>query len=276
MRIIEQYLQSKTGNPVDCEDAIFVNDDYVAVIDGATSKAKTTWDGKKSGKIAVELLISRLQTIAFEASAVELVLALNQAIVDWYNEKGIYTQMQQSPVERCVASIGLYSKAHRELWLVSDCQALIDGKLIENTKFIDTVTSNARALYIEAALREGRKTIMDFQEHDDGRNYIFRLLEKQNIFQNLDNESMFSYSVLDGFFRDQSSIKIIPVPETTKEVVLASDGYPELEPTLEESEAALRVVLTEDPLLYKLHRSTKGLKKGNLSYDDRAYVRFSI
>ena len=36
--IEEQFIQSKTGDPDDCEDALYINEYFVAVIDGATSK----------------------------------------------------------------------------------------------------------------------------------------------------------------------------------------------------------------------------------------------
>ena len=58
------------------------------------------------------------------------------------------------------------------------------------------------------------------------------------------------------------------------EVVLASDGYPFLKETLKESEEELLKVLKEDPLCCTLNPSTKGIVKGNRSFDDRTYLRF--
>ena len=59
-------------------------------------------------------------------------------------------------------------------------------------------------------------------------------------------------------------------------IVLASDGYPVLKGTLAESERELSEILKNDPLCYKVYCSTKGLKKGNVSFDDRSYIRFSL
>ncbi len=58
------------------------------------------------------------------------------------------------------------------------------------------------------------------------------------------------------------------------EIVLASDGYPKLKSTLKESEEELAKIIEIDPLCYKTYFSTKGLKKGNFSFDDRTYIRF--
>jgi dGTP triphosphohydrolase len=59
-------------------------------------------------------------------------------------------------------------------------------------------------------------------------------------------------------------------------VVLASDGYPVLKATLSESEHELNKVIKENPLCNKGYLSTKGLKKGNLSFDDRTYIKFIV
>lgn len=38
MKKLQQYLQGKSPDPALCEDAIFQNDYFVAVIDGVTAK----------------------------------------------------------------------------------------------------------------------------------------------------------------------------------------------------------------------------------------------
>lgn len=59
-------------------------------------------------------------------------------------------------------------------------------------------------------------------------------------------------------------------------VVLASDGYPTLLPTLRESEEALAKHLATDPQNITDFVATKGLVEGNASFDDRAYVSLNI
>ena len=69
-------------------------------------------------------------------------------------------------------------------------------------------------------------------------------------------------------------IKVIHLSEGKHEIILASDGYPLLRPTLQQSEQDLDRLLKEDPQCCRLYESTKGLKPGNKSFDDRTYVRF--
>ena len=57
-------------------------------------------------------------------------------------------------------------------------------------------------------------------------------------------------------------------------VILASDGYPFLGDSLQESEEALKKQLEDDPLCINSFKATKGLMRGNKSFDDRCYVKF--
>ena len=71
-------------------------------------------------------------------------------------------------------------------------------------------------------------------------------------------------------------VKVIRLSEGEHEIVLASDGYPVLKPTLQQSEQELERIMKDDPQCCRLYESTKGLKPGNKSFDDRTYVRFRV
>lgn len=72
----------------------------------------------------------------------------------------------------------------------------------------------------------------------------------------------------------EEKLVVIPVPAGSW-VTLATDGYPVLFETLEESEAALAAALKKDPLCYRENPQTKGLITGNTSFDDRCYLQFT-
>ena len=57
-------------------------------------------------------------------------------------------------------------------------------------------------------------------------------------------------------------------------MILTSDGYPEVKETLRKTEENLKEILINDPGCYKKYLSTKGVKKGQTSFDDGTYVRF--
>lgn len=275
MKVIEEFIQGKANNSALCEDAIFVSNDFVAVIDGATSKSERLWDGKTSGKIASQILQQKMADIPRESTAEKAALLLNDAIANWYKSQKCFELMAKNPVERATASILIYSRYQKQIWFIGDCQSMIDNTLITNMKPIDTLIENLRAFYLEYELLNG-KSIQDLLDHDTGRDAVVPFIAKQTYLQNADSPSEFVYDVIDGFFSRMQSIKICDVPEKAKHLVLASDGYPSLKNSLEKSEAALAEILAEDPLCFRKFRSTKGIKKGNVSYDDRAYVKIAL
>ena len=45
MKVIEQFIRSKTGDDSTGEDGIFINDDFLTVIDGSSNQVKATYNG---------------------------------------------------------------------------------------------------------------------------------------------------------------------------------------------------------------------------------------
>ena len=56
--IEEILLESKSGNPSGGEDLIFIGENIIAVIDGATSKNDNEFKDKSTGRSAAELLVN--------------------------------------------------------------------------------------------------------------------------------------------------------------------------------------------------------------------------
>jgi glycerophosphoryl diester phosphodiesterase len=84
------------------------------------------------------------------------------------------------------------------------------------------------------------------------------------------------YAVIDGFPIPQQHVRVIPLDFRPWEIVLASDGYPFLCPTLAESEERLAWQKTNDPLNIGTFKATKAFMQDNDSFDDRAYIRFTV
>ena len=57
---------------------------------------------------------------------------------------------------------------------------------------------------------------------------------------------------------------------------MASDGYPKLANTLEETETLLDYQRKTDPLNIGTFKATKAFVEGNNSFDDRSYIRFQV
>lgn len=281
MKIIESSIIGKKSQEA-CEDGMVITDDFIAVIDGSTSKTpKHLNPDMKNGRYAMMLISEYIrEELKADASVDDFCQGVTAYIYNKVYEKlGVEERLKEHPEERLTASAILYSRTRNEVWMVGDCQAIIDGKLYENGKPYEQEIARKRVELIEQGLSpaEARKQIEPL--------LIEAMLSGQNQ----------TYTVIDGFPIYQEGVKVVALKmksasssievyfqEQTKpisspnEVVLASDGYPFLKPTLAASEAALAEQIANDPQNIHSFIATKGIVEGNKSFDDRTYIRFSV
>ena len=288
MKIIESSIIGKKS-PEACEDGMVVTDDFIAVIDGSTSKTpKHLNPDMKNGRYAMMLISEYIrEELKADASVDDFCQGVTAYIYNKVYEKlGVEERLKEHPEERLTASAILYSRTRNEVWMVGDCQAIIDGKLYENGKPYEQEIARKRVELIEQGLSpaEARKQIEPL--------LIEAMLSGQNQ----------TYPVIDGFPIYREGVKVVSVSDScsvqdsvpasdsvpcsdsvsasgtifvsSSEIVLASDGYPFLEPTLAASEAALAEQIANDPQNIRSFIATKGIVEGNKSFDDRTYIRF--
>lgn len=288
MKIIESSIIGKKSQEA-CEYGMVVTDDFIAVIDGSTSKTpKHLNPDMKNGRYAMMLISEYIwEELKADASADDFCQGVMAYIYNKVYEKlGVEERLKEHPEERLTASAILYSRTRNEVWMVGDCQAIIDGKLYENGKPYEQEIARKRVELIEQGLSpaEARKQIEPL--------LIKAMLSGQNQ----------TYTVIDGFPIYREGVKVVSVsasssvqnsvpasdsvpcsdsasasdtiPSSSSEIVLASDGYPFLKPTLAASEAALAEQIANDPQNIRSFIATKGIVEGNKSFDDRTYIRF--
>lgn len=244
-----------------------MTDDFIAVIDGSTSKTPLQIaPGMSNGRLAM-LQIKRFfeekmydGILSADSSATEFCRLISEKVLAPLYQ-GLPTPPEAtSPELRPTASAVIYSIMRKEIWMVGDCQAMADGTLYGNPKPYEETVAQKRA-----ALIHGGKS------PSEARHMIETdLIEAMRKGQNR------HYAVLDGCPVYMPNVRIIPVCGNNAEVILASDGYPFLMPTLAESELALSRQLLNDPQNITSFIATKGIKPGNKSFDDRAYIRFIV
>ncbi len=288
MKIIESSIIGKKS-PEACEDGMVVTDDFIAVIDGSTSKTpKHLNPDMKNGRYAMMLISEYIrEELKADASVDDFCQGVTAYIYNKVYEKlGVEERLKEHPEERLTASAILYSRIRNEVWMVGDCQAIIAGKLYENGKPYEEKIARKRVELIEQGLSpaEARKQIEPL--------LIEAMLSGQNQ----------TYTVIDGFPIYREGVKVVSVSDSSSvqdsvpasdsvpcsdsvsasgtifvsssEIVLASDGYPFLKPTLAASEAALAEQIANDPQNIHSFIATKGIVEGNKSFDDRTYIRF--
>ena len=273
-KIIEKNIVSKHKSIKYCEDKIVYNDFFACVIDGATTKSTELYENKTSGLLVSEILEKTILNLEEKKSLSQTIDILTYSVRDYYIAKNLIENMKKNPLDRLTASIVIFSKYFNQIWMIGDCQCIVDDKVYTNEKFIDKLLSETRAFYIKKELISG-KSIKELQKFDTGRQYILPLLISQSYFQNSKFDSEYSYCVIDGFPINLPQVKVIDI-NSSKTIVLASDGYPKLFNTLYETENYLDYILEKDPLCYDLYKSTKGKNVDMNSFDDRAYLRLEI
>lgn len=281
MQIIEQQRIGKRTQD-DCEDGIVATPHFVAVIDGSTSKTdRRICPAMRNGRYAMELIADCIRGMRADLSLDEFCeevtaqvrRAYRTALPGWSASSDPSNPSHPStilpPHERLCASAAIYSHARRQIWLVGDCQCMVDGTPHDNPKPGEALMAAQRAKHFpHCRSTEGNMLDGTTIVHDYARDLILPSLIRSMEDQNK------TYAVIDGYPIYSPGIKTIAVDHPGSEVVLATDGYPFLRPTLEASEAALATQLAQDPFCIHTFKATKGLMRGNRSFDDRAYVRF--
>ena len=296
MKIIESSIIGKKS-PEACEDGMVVTDDFIAVIDGSTSKTpKHLNPDMKNGRYAMMLILEYIrEELKADASVDDFCQGVTAFIYNKVYEKlGVEEWLKEHPEERLTASAILYSWTRNEVWMVGDCQAIIDGKLYENGKPYEEKIARKRVELIEQGLSpaEARKQIepLLIKAMLSGQNQTYTVIDGFPIYREgvkivsvSDSSSVQdsvsssdSCSVQDPVSCSGSASASDTIPSSSSEIVLASDGYPFLKPTLAASEAALAEQIANDPQNIHSFIATKGIVEGNKSFDDRTYIRFSV
>ena len=294
MKIIESSIIGKKSQEV-CEDGMVITDDFIAVIDGSTSKTpKHLNPDMKNGRYAMMLISEYIrEELKADASVDDFCQGVTAYIYNKVYEKlGVEERLKEHPEERLTASAILYSRTRNEVWMVGDCQAIIDGKLYENGKPYEQEIARKRVELIEQGLSpaEARKQIepLLIEAMLSGQNQTYPVIDGFPVYRegvkvvSLSDSSSVqdsvsssdSCSVQDPVSCPGSASASDTIPSSSSEIVLASDGYPFLKPTLAASETALAEQIANDPQNIHSVIATKGIVEGNKSFDDRTYIRF--
>lgn len=278
MEIIEQNLVAK--NPkMKSEDGIVVTNDFIAVIDGSTSKSQHRHSlFRSNGRYAMQLVSRYIRRMPKNTTCEGFLRGVTAYIRKHY-KKSMLQRLAEHPEDRLTCSVVIFSRLCREIWMIGDCQCLVSpshpltsspSQFIDNPKPYEAELAAMRAEEVERLLNEGH-TGDELCYNDIARPVIIpRMIEtmrQQNV----------TYSVVDGFPIPRQHVRTITLDFQPYEIVLASDGYPFLHPTLADSEEALQHQRQYDPLNIGPHfQATKAFHPDNNSFDDRSYIRFKV
>jgi glycerophosphoryl diester phosphodiesterase len=223
-----------------------------------------------NGRYAMQLIRRYIRRMPANTSCHQFCVGVTRALRRHYLWRFPVSRMQQHPEERLCASAIIYSRLRREVWMVGDCQCLIGGEFFDNPKPYEQQLAQMRADKVRELLAQGVSLHDLLQSHDPAREVMIptmlQVMQNQNI----------TYAVIDGFPIPENKVRVIPLDFQRWEMVFASDGYPHLAKTLQESESLLAHQRETDPLNINTFIATKAFVEGNNSFDDRTYIRFEV
>jgi len=268
MQIIEQSLIAKSPQRKS-EDGILITPNFIAVIDGSTSKTAYRHSiFRSNGRHAMWLVWRYLRHAPKQMNCHEFLRGVTAYIRKHY-KKSRMERLVEHPEERLTCSAIIYSRLQRQIWMIGDCLCLLDGQLLENPKPEEAVYAAKRAKYAKQLLANGT-TVDELRTHDTARDYILPDIVDSTKRQNV------TFSVIDGFPIPEQHVPVITLDFQPHEIVFATDGYPFLRPTLAESEQLLAEQKENDPLNINTFIASKAFMTGQDSFDDRTYIRFKV
>ena len=138
LQVEECFLKGKK-NPQTNEDGMIVTPYFAAVIDGATAKSTFTYEGKKTGRLAMELALEAIRNFPKDIDAADAIRRITERIYDFYVQHNLLDELKAEPGKRFTANGVIYSYARNEVWQVGDCQCIIDNLYSSNEKEIDAI-----------------------------------------------------------------------------------------------------------------------------------------
>lgn len=259
-----------------------------AVVDGVTSKSMAGIWEPSGGVVAKRALCAALERLGSDEPPCDPAdMRAVQRVLDgelrarYEHDRaaaaaGGIAYFRTHPVDRAEANAVVYSHGAGRIWLFGDCQAMVNGQAVDTVKTVDRLLGALRSFVVQAhdlAAEDSTRQQTGDGAADPGRAAIMPFLRMQNRFANTRGE--FGYFVFDGFTDPTYPIRTLEA-RPGDEVVLASDGYPDLRPTLVESQAALEQLRRTDPRMLHVPGGTKGFDPLRGTYDDRTYLRFRV
>lgn len=244
-------------------DRLVVTEGFVAVLDGATPKGAHVREATAATVAMMDDLASAIRAMAPGADVATVLETLTAA-----------ARPHRHPHAPSAAG-AVYSDHLRAVVVVSDVWVAVDDAPTFFGHELERALATVRVAFTRRELARGR-TVAELRREDPGRAAVVDLLEAERELRNVDAPGDCFFAAIDGEPIPPRLVTVVPVPLGARRLVLASDGYPVLRPTLDQTEAELARVVTEDPLMITLAPGTKAVGPGRSAYDDRTFVSVDV
>lgn len=285
-RVLEKFEASAKGDKT--EDLIVETPHYIGVFDGVTGVRDWMHENKTMGQWAALLCAEALSELAPDATVEDFAATATQKLADARRKFNL------TPHDRLAASaIVLPRRKPLEIWSIGDCHyafRLKDGSWYPRAqnKYYDSVTLAYRQIVAsQEILAKGMPATAEERGalSRTARQSIHEALDKQMLFANHPDENeKLGFGVLSGTPVPAHHVYGFRLPDTTAEIVLCSDGFPEPTETAAEGKAMIAELREADPFLIGKNRlnflGAKGFVQfdGSIAewYDDVSYIRIAV
>ena len=138
------------------DDGMYIGENFVAVVDGVSSKSYIMVDGEKVN--IADIIVDSIKKLD-RKDAPEYAKTLNldefTRAVNMYIKKYCDAHEIDLKEHKLEATAAIYSKYYNQIWLVGDCRAVYDGKAIDNELKADDLYAEIRLEIVESLLKHG-------------------------------------------------------------------------------------------------------------------------
>jgi hypothetical protein len=223
--VVERFVESKCDTR-ESEDVIVVTDNFAAVVDGATDETGALFDGRSGGRFAAEAVRNAIELLPSNVTAREFTDELTRSLTLAVHE----ATGDLAPTTRWPsASLVCLSIFRDEIWRIGDCNFTVDEVAVIGSKRVDDAAYGFRAA-VNAALLHAGTPLEEILRDDPGTEAARVLFDLQQQLTNL--VGPWGYGCVNGRPVPDEFIEVFPVERDAAAVVLTTDGYPTVEPTV--------------------------------------------
>lgn len=267
--VVEAFTASKTKHDDDNEDVYADGPIWTVVCDGTSDKSGYRLNGRTGGWHVSRLIAEVFTAAGPGATTTDLLTAINLRYDDLFG-----STVDPSSSERPSAVFTAFNKIAGTVVRVGDVTWTDGTDVFAVQNKVEAVHVAMRSNYLRMLLAEGA-TVEELLEHDPARALILPSLRREVAFRNRADVGDLAFPAVDGRPIPDQFIEKWTVGPNVTAVMIASDGYPRVLSTLDETETYLQDDLLRDPLRIGRHAGTKAPGPGFVSFDDRTYVRLT-
>lgn len=273
LSVVESRVRSRGGAAETSSDVVLVTPNLVALLSGV---------GTSSGSALLPAGVTPARHAAMVGAAafraLDPQMPLHEALPQLSAElaRALARVAKDGYPLRAGYAFAAVNSVRREVWRVGAVQVMRDGLASgEETGLPPALgmVAAARTLILQALLTRSSD---DFNKavlmaNDPSQPLIAPLLAAYAGLAN--SQGSLGYGLVNGSEVPACYLKVGRLLPGAREIVLASQGYPQPCATLAASEKALTKLLQDDPLLIERYPFIRSARQGQDGYADRAYVR---